>query len=130
MHIPDVVHYKMCKHTIIIKPCFYTNLIWHRGRTERHTSHTISGDKCLTKNSNVEVLQFFSYLRVDLKTTREVNRNNPNFTTVLLLCGGVWGVDRSGQEWTGVDMGGQEWTGVDRSGQGWTGVDRSGQEWT
>ena len=40
-----------------------------------------------TKNSNVKVLQFFSYLCVDLETIREVNWNDVNFTTILLLCG-------------------------------------------
>ena len=46
------------------------------------------GHKFLTKNSDVEVLQFFSYLCVDLKTIRKVNWNDANFTTVLLLYGG------------------------------------------
>ena len=42
----------------------------------------------LTKNSNIEVLQFFSYLLVDLETIGKVNWNDSNFTTILLLCGG------------------------------------------
>ena len=42
--------------------------------------------KSLTKNSNVKILQFFSYLWVDLETIREVNWNDVNFTTILLLC--------------------------------------------
>ena len=46
------------------------------------------GHKFLTKNSDVEVLQFFSYLCVDLETIREVNWNDANFTTILLLCRG------------------------------------------
>ena len=55
----------------------------------------------LTKNSNVKVLKFFSYLWVDLETIREVNWNDANFTTILLLCGGgthmcEWGMGRGG----------------------------------
>ena len=46
------------------------------------------GYNFLTKNSNVEVLQFIRYLWVDLETIREVNWNDANFTTILLLCGG------------------------------------------
>ena len=63
---------------------------WVRGGAEMYVSHTalICACKSLTKNSNVKVLQVFSYLWVDLKTTREVNWNDLNFTTVLLLCGG------------------------------------------
>ena len=56
-------------------------------------AHLSLGNNSLTKNSNVEVLQFFSYLWVDLETIRKVNWNDANFTTILLLCGGgthVW----------------------------------------
>ena len=49
------------------------------------------GHSSLTKNSNVEVLQFFSYLWVDLETIRKFNwnDNDANFTTILLLCGEI-----------------------------------------
>ena len=46
------------------------------------------GHKFLTNNSDVEVLQFYSYLCVDLETIGEVNWNDVNFTTVFLLYGG------------------------------------------
>ena len=39
----------------------------------------------LTKNPNVKVLELLSYTRVDLLTIREVNWNDTNFTTMLLL---------------------------------------------
>jgi len=50
---------------------------------------TLWTHRLLTKNSNVKVLQFFSYLCVDLETIREVNWNDVNFTTILLLCGEI-----------------------------------------
>ena len=59
------------------------------------------GYKFLTKNSNVEVLQFFSYLWVDLETIRKVNWNDANSTTILLLCGG------GTQMWIGNGKGGE-----------------------
>ena len=72
-------------------------------------SPTASSIQALTKNSNVEVLQVFSYLWVDLKTIREVNWNDPNFTTVLLLCGEDGKeqevcVDGSGKEGRGEEI--------------------------
>ena len=39
----------------------------------------------LTKNPNVKVLELLSYTRVELWTLREVNWNDTNFTTILLL---------------------------------------------
>ena len=39
----------------------------------------------LTKNPNVKVLELLSYTRVDLMTLREVNCNDTDFTTILLL---------------------------------------------
>ena len=48
----------------------------------------------LTKNPNVKVLKLLSYTRVDLLTIREVNWNNTNITTVLLL----WESERGGSE--------------------------------
>ena len=67
------------------------------------SSTQIHSTQSLTKNSNVEVLQVFSYLWVDVRTIREVNRNDPNFATVLLLC---WGSRRIHGVWMGDERGG------------------------
>ena len=39
----------------------------------------------LTKNTNVKTLELLSYTRVELWTIREVNWNDTNLTTILLL---------------------------------------------
>ena len=39
----------------------------------------------LTENPDVKVLELLSYTRVDLMTLREVNCNDTDFTTILLL---------------------------------------------
>ena len=39
----------------------------------------------LTENPDVKVLELLSYTRVDLMTLREVNWNDTDFTTILLL---------------------------------------------
>ena len=43
------------------------------------------GVTSLTKNPDVKVLELLSYTRVDLMTLREVNWNDTDFTTILLL---------------------------------------------
>ena len=67
-----------------------TNTSFCTDRAEKYISHiahvSLGTHQSLTKNSNVKVLQFFIYLWVDLKTIREVNWNDVDFTTILLLC--------------------------------------------
>ena len=43
------------------------------------------GVTSLTENPDVKVLELLSYTRVDLMTLREVNWNDTDFTTILLL---------------------------------------------
>ena len=40
----------------------------------------------LTENSNIQVLQLFSNVWIDLQSIREINRDDNNFTMVLFLC--------------------------------------------
>ena len=50
------------------------------------------GVTSLTENPDVKVLELLSYMRVDLLTIREVDWNDADFTTILLLWEGGGGV--------------------------------------
>ena len=61
-------------------------------RFDKELVHTLlCKRRWLTKNPNVKILELVGYTMVDLLTLREVNCNDANFTTILLLWEGDGG---------------------------------------
>ena len=62
----------------------HTHNMW-RMSLAAHQGQMLEGVTSLTENPDVKVLELLSYTRVDLMTLREVNWNDTDFTTILLL---------------------------------------------
>ena len=59
--------------------------MWRMSPATQQGQMLEEGVTSLTENPDVKVLELLSYTRVDLLTIREVDWNDTNFTTILLL---------------------------------------------
>ena len=59
--------------------------MWRMSPATQQGQMLEEGVTSLTENPDVKVLELLSYTRVDLLTIREVDWNDADFTTILLL---------------------------------------------